>query len=151
MCLEHVSQNWGKLTRNNTKEDSLSRILQSFRPQPLKHGVSHDRDTQERQKEEDIKTKDDDRDPVQPSTVVGQVVKQNRRDARAHGDSKPRRRKAEHDTAPSPVIDDALISAEVPRDRRRRPGVCNLAGIRVQVEPRSSHDNKQISPDLNKN
>lgn len=77
MCLEHVSKDRVNLTRYNTKKDSLRRILQSFRPQPLEQGVSHNRDAQERYKEEDVETEDDDRDPVQPSAVVGQVVKQN--------------------------------------------------------------------------
>lgn len=46
------------------------------------------------------------------------------------------------------MIYGVLVSADVLRDRRRRPGVRDLAGIRVQV---SSHDDKQISPDLNNN
>ncbi len=79
----------GKAHGEAAQEEGLARVLNHGAPDLGVQAVAEDADEEKGDKEDDVEAKDDVGNVLQPRRVVGQVVEEDRDDARAHVDGEP--------------------------------------------------------------
>ncbi|KAI3477591.1 hypothetical protein L1887_60631 [Cichorium endivia] len=91
------------------EEERLCR-MEEHDPEELRpDDVARDADTKKEEEEEHVEAKDDVADDAQPIELVGQLVEQDRGDARAHGHAEPARGKVHGDA--TDLLAEALCAA----------------------------------------